>query len=86
MDLSPVELLHPATEPRLAAELLTLQVAAYRVEAALIGSDPATLVAAGPSRLGCRDGEGLLGAGAITETTEMIGIGPSSSPPGGTTS
>ncbi|GAA1294320.1 hypothetical protein GCM10009609_74470 [Pseudonocardia aurantiaca] len=64
----------------LAAELLTLQVAAYRVEAALIGSHaipalhetPATLVAAGLGWIGCRDGEGLLGAAAIAETTEII--------------
>jgi GNAT superfamily N-acetyltransferase len=80
VDLSPVELLRPATDPRLAAELLALQVAAYRVEAALIGSDAipalhettATLVAAGLSWIGCRDGEGLLGAAASTETSEII--------------
>jgi ribosomal protein S18 acetylase RimI-like enzyme len=64
----------------LAAELLALQVAAYRVEAALIGSHaipalhetPATLVAAGLGWIGCRDGEGLVGAAGITKSTEII--------------
>jgi ribosomal protein S18 acetylase RimI-like enzyme len=79
---SPVEPLHPAADPTLAAELLALQVAAYRVEAALISSHaipalhetPATLVAAGLRWIGCRDDEGLQGAAGITETTEIVDL------------
>jgi hypothetical protein len=39
VDLAPVEPLHPATDVKVAAELLALQIATYRVEAELIGSD-----------------------------------------------
>jgi ribosomal protein S18 acetylase RimI-like enzyme len=82
VDLAPVEPLHPATDVKVAAELLALQIAAYRVEAELIGSDaipalhetPATLVAAGLCWIGCRDGEGLLGAAAVAETPEIVDL------------
>jgi ribosomal protein S18 acetylase RimI-like enzyme len=69
------EVLHlrvAAGEP-VVAELVALQHESYAVEAALIGSDaipplqdtPITLVAAGLTWFGLRDGAGLLGAVAV---------------------
>ena len=81
------ELLHPDTSSAGAAELVALQRESYAVEAALIGSDaipplhdtPATLVAAGLTWYGIRnggdDGGGaLLGAVAVAEEADAVDL------------
>lgn len=84
------ELLHPDRSARCAAELVALQRESYAVEAALIGSDAipplhdtaATLVAAGLTWYGIRDGGGdgigdggaLLGAVAVAEEPDAVDL------------
>jgi ribosomal protein S18 acetylase RimI-like enzyme len=72
----PVEALHPATDPALAAELAAVARAAYAVEARLIGHDVPVPDprAAGPAWWGCRDTDGLLGAIAVRATTELVHV------------
>ncbi len=77
-----VHALDPLGDVLLAAGIVVLQREAYAVEAGLIGSraipglhdTPATLVAAGLTWFGVRDGRSLLGAVAVEETPEGIGI------------
>ncbi|MDT7580601.1 MAG: hypothetical protein QOK35_1865 [Pseudonocardiales bacterium] len=79
----PVEALHPAADAALAAELVTLQRAAYAVEERLIGhpipvaaDDPGALAAAGLRWWGCRDPRdgAVLGAVAVSETAELLDV------------
>jgi hypothetical protein len=77
----PVEVLHPGTDPALAAELVALQRVAYAVEELLIGhpvpvaaEDPGALAAAGLAWWGCRDADGLLGAIAVRENAELLDV------------
>lgn len=73
------EPLDPGTS---ADELLELQLASYRVEAALIGSDAIpplhdtadTLVAAGLTWFAVRDDDGLLAAAALSETDDVVDL------------
>jgi ribosomal protein S18 acetylase RimI-like enzyme len=74
--------LDPARADHRATERVALQREAYAVEAGLIGSDsipglrdtPDALVAAGLTWFGVRDGTGLLGAVAVEEAPDGIGI------------
>lgn len=76
------ELLRPDRVHEVAAELVALQRAAYAVEAALIGSDAIpplrdtveTLIAAGLSWFGAREGTALLGAVAIHARPDLVDI------------
>lgn len=84
------ELLHPDASAAGAAELVALQRESYSVEAALIGSDaipplhdtPTTLVAAGLTWYGIRDGSrdggdhggALLGAVAVAEEPDAVDL------------
>ena len=72
----PVEALHPATDPELAAELGAVARAAYAVEARLIGHDVPVIDprAAGPAWWGCRDSNGLIGAVAVRATAALVHV------------
>jgi GNAT superfamily N-acetyltransferase len=72
----PVEALHPATDPALAAELVAVARAAYAVEARLIGHDVpvADARADGLAWWGCRDTDGLLGAVGVRATAELVDV------------
>jgi ribosomal protein S18 acetylase RimI-like enzyme len=79
----PLEALHPATDPALAAELVALQRDAYAVEERLIGhpipvaaDDPGALAAAGLVWWGCRDPRdgGVVGAVAVRDTEGLLDV------------
>jgi GNAT superfamily N-acetyltransferase len=74
--------LHPAHRGSVASELVVLQRESYTVEATLIGSTaipalhetPEALAAAGLTWFGLRDGTGLLGAVAVHDGPDGVGI------------
>lgn len=76
-----IEPLHPEDDPAAAAALVTLQRAAYAVEAQLIGhaipvaaETPAELASAGLTWWRCREGPDLLGAVAVSTTADLLDV------------